>query len=416
VVTNPSTPFIYSWETMPERLQAAGVSWKVYSQASSNNNVLPYFKQAQDPATPLAVNGLTPTWPADFQADVAAGQLPQVSWVLAPMDYDEHPPTPPEWGAWVQSQVLGTLVSNPEVWERTALFIAYDENGGFFDHVPPPVAPAGTNDEFLTVSPLPSEADRIAGPIGLGFRVPCLVVSPFSRGGLVCSDTFDHTSLLRFIETRFRVEAPNLSAWRRATVGDLTSALNLAAGADPSVPALPAVSLGDPTTTRECGPTLAQATGNELVGVGNVPPYPLPAAQSMPRQEPGVARRTDGRFSILSRSSSRAGAIVLMARVHTAGRLSATASIRPRRGAGGRLTYGHASSEAPGARDLRLTIHPGPRAVKLLRAGRTVSVTVLLRFHPTCGGPAHPVRIEVTVRPAKPGPQRAGRSSGASAR
>ena len=130
VVTNPSTPYIYSWETMPERLQAAGVTWKVYSQASSNNNVLPFFKQYQNPSTPLVQNGLLPTWPADFNADVAAGALPQISWVLAPMDYDEHPPAPPEWGAWVQSQVLGILVSNQAIWERTLLVIAYDENGG----------------------------------------------------------------------------------------------------------------------------------------------------------------------------------------------------------------------------------------------------------------------------------------------
>ena len=291
VVTNPTTPYIYSWETMPERLAAAGVSWKVYSQADSNNNVLPYFKQYQDPASALAINGLTPTWPADFRADAASGRLPHVSWVLAPMDFDEHPPAPPEWGAWVQSQVLSALVSNPEIWERTALFITYDENGGFFDHVAPPVAPLGTPDEYLTVRPLPADASGIAGPIGLGFRVPCLVVSPFSRGGYVCSHTYDHTSLLRFIEARFGVEVPNLSRWRRDTVGDLVGALNLSARPDRTVPPLPRVSPGDPLVARECGPSLAQATGNELVGVGNVPPYPLPARQSMPRQEPGRARR-----------------------------------------------------------------------------------------------------------------------------
>ena len=291
VVANPSTPYIYSWETMPERLQDAGVSWKVYSQADSNNNVLPFFKQYRDPATPIARNGLTPTWPADFKADVAAGRLPQVSWVLAPMSYDEHPPAPPGWGAWVQSQVLSTLVSNPEIWERTVLFIAYDENGGFFDHVPPPVAPPGTTDEYLTVNPLPTVASGIAGPIGLGFRVPCLVVSPFSRGGLVCSDTFDHTSLLRFIGARFKVGAPNISTWRRAAVGDLVSALNLEARPYSHIPLLPSASPTAEKVKRECGPTLAQATGNELIGVTNVPPYPLPARQVMPTQEPGRAWR-----------------------------------------------------------------------------------------------------------------------------
>src|SRR5439155_10021888 len=127
------------------------------------------------------------------------------------------------------------------------------------------------------------DAEGIAGPIGLGFRVPTFVVSPFSRGGFVCSDTFDHTSLLRFIETRFGVEVPNLSAWRRAAAGDLTSALNLTAP-DASVPALPAPSLTDPRVASECVP-------GALPGAG--PPYPVPASR-MPTQEAGTARRPTG--------------------------------------------------------------------------------------------------------------------------
>ena len=65
--------------------------------------------------------------------------------------------------------------------------------------------PRGTPGEYLTVDPLPAAAYSVAGPIGLGFRVPMLVVSPFSRGGYVCSDVLDHTSHLRFLETRFGV-------------------------------------------------------------------------------------------------------------------------------------------------------------------------------------------------------------------
>src|SRR5205085_9983779 len=126
----------------------------------------------------------------------------------------------------VAADVLNTLVSNPSLWAKTALFITYDENGGFFDHVPPPTPATGTAGEYLTVSPLPSDAGGVTGPIGLGFRVPTLVVSPFSRGGYVSSGVFDHTSLLRFIETRFGAEVPNLSAWRRSVTGDLTRAFN----------------------------------------------------------------------------------------------------------------------------------------------------------------------------------------------
>ena len=98
---------------------------------------------------------------------------------------------------------------------------------GFFDHLAPPTPPPGTPGEFIAEEVLPGAASGITGPIGLGFRVPTIVVSPFSRGGNVSSDVFDHTSLLRFIETRFGVEVPNLSEWRRSTVGDLTSTLDL---------------------------------------------------------------------------------------------------------------------------------------------------------------------------------------------
>lgn len=96
-------------------------------------------------------------------------------------------------------QVLDILTSNPAVWEKTALIVSYDENGGFFDHVPPPVPPPGTPGEYIT-APLAGVAEGIAGPIGLGFRVPCLVISPFSRGGLVASEVFDHTSQLRLVD------------------------------------------------------------------------------------------------------------------------------------------------------------------------------------------------------------------------
>jgi phospholipase C len=125
------------------------------------------------------------------------------------------------------ARVLTTLMANPDVWSKTVVFLTYDENGSFFDHVAPPTAPKGTEGEFLSVAPLPKAAGGTAGPIGLGFRVPMLVISPFSRGGHVNSDTFDHTSLLWFLEARFGVTAPNITAWRRKTVGDLTSTLTL---------------------------------------------------------------------------------------------------------------------------------------------------------------------------------------------
>jgi phospholipase C len=199
---------------------------------------------------------------------------------------DEHPPAPPALGMALSHDIVATLASNPKVWSKTALFITYDENDGFFDHVAPPTPPPGTPGEYLTVDPLPPDAHGIAGPIGLGFRVPMLVVSPFSRGGFVCSDTFDHTSMLRFLETRFDVPAPNISAWRRAATGDLTAALH-PGSADRSVPSLPATpGRTDPRVRREC----STSDLSEL-NTGNPPPYPVPAPQSMPSQEPGTAAR-----------------------------------------------------------------------------------------------------------------------------
>jgi phospholipase C len=231
----------FSWTTMPERLQAHGVSWKVYTGTPLGffDNVLTYFKQYK-PGTELYKRGIGTTYPADFLADLKNGQLPQVSWVLLNVGDSEHPGfSNPIVGEIGMRQVVEAMISNPEVWKKTALFVTYDENGGFFDHVAPPTAPKGTKGEFLTVAKLPAAAQGIRGPIGLGFRVPMVVVSPFSRGGLVCSDTFDHTSTLRFLETRFGVEVPNLSAWRRKVTGDLTSAFNFAAKPNDSRPSLP---------------------------------------------------------------------------------------------------------------------------------------------------------------------------------
>jgi phospholipase C len=179
------------------------------------------------------------------------------------------------------------------LWAKTALFITYDEHGGFFDHVPPPVPPAGTRGEYISVDPLPAIAGGIRGPIGLGFRVPMLVVSPFSRGGLVCSDTFDHTSLLRFLETRFGPEVSNLSSWRRSVTGDLTGAFNFAATPDPLVPSLPSPSSADPRILTSDCPTQSADVFDETFPT--VKPYPLPPTpQPMPMQEPGRAHRPSG--------------------------------------------------------------------------------------------------------------------------
>ncbi|MCX5144250.1 MULTISPECIES: phosphocholine-specific phospholipase C [unclassified Streptomyces] len=248
----------YGWTTYPERLEQAGVSWKVYQdigdgldaagswgwiddayRGTYGDNSLLYFNsyRGAEPGDPLFDKARTGTdiksaggLLDDLKADVRAGTLPKVSWIVAPEAYSEHPNWPANYGAWYISQVLDALTSDPEVWGRTALFITYDENDGFFDHVVPPFVPSGPGQGLSTVDTaadyFPGDIRYAAGPYGLGQRVPMLVVSPWSTGGFACSEVFDHTSVIRFMEERFGVHEPNISPWRRAVCGDLTSAFD----------------------------------------------------------------------------------------------------------------------------------------------------------------------------------------------
>ena len=283
-----------TYTTMPEQLEARGISWKVYNAPEQNggngvytDNVLVYFKQFQDSSSPLHKKGIAPQFPTDFLADVASGNLPQVSWLIGSLPESEHPPSPALYGEVVMDSVLKALTANPLLWAKTAVFLTYDENGGFFDHVAPPTPPPGTPGEFLTAPPVPNPSvegtPAITGPIGLGFRVPTLILSPFSRGGFVSSDLFDHTSILRFLETRFGAEVPNLSAWRRSTVGDMTSAFNFSKP-DTSVPSLPSTSADLSRISNECA-----------ANVAGFIPATLPNPQSMPTQEAGTPRRPGGK-------------------------------------------------------------------------------------------------------------------------
>ncbi len=294
ITTNESNSFKWtlSWTTMPEVLEDAGISWKVYNppgteyQPSSSlaflvsNNRLLYFKQYEKQSA-LHHKAFVPTFPETFAHDVQTGQLPQVSWLVAPIlpeDMSEHPPAPAARGEYYTHQVLKTLASNPEVWSKTVFILSYDENDGFFDHVPPPTPPPGTPGEYLTVDPLPADAGGIAGPIGLGMRVPCLVISPFSRNGRVVSDTLDHTSQLRLLEARFGVEVPNLSTWRRHHTGDFTTTL-VFEHPRTGLPPLPDTSKKPKTVEQEC------TTQQQIELNVNTPPYPIPKVQHMPTQE-----------------------------------------------------------------------------------------------------------------------------------
>jgi phospholipase C len=315
VATNASVDTMWNctWTTVQELLEDKGVSWKVYTPSNAGvsgrfaslteyttwdpsfydptvvsnllftDNVLPYFKAFQQPGTPLFEKAFKQTFPNDFAADVRSGTFPQVSWIIPPLGFDEHPSSSPTNGQWFVSMVLDELTSNPEVWAKTALFIMYDENDGWFDHVPPPTAPKGTRGEYLTTSRFPAgeptpDTLGIDGPLGLGVRVPLLVVSPFSRGGHVANEVFDHTSQLKLISERFGVEVPNVSAWRRKTVGDLTSTL-FNSRHDASVPKLPKTSI----VFASSGPATYSKQWTHSGGFGPS----IPTKQRMPNQRGG---------------------------------------------------------------------------------------------------------------------------------
>ena len=250
----------FTWTTYAERLQTAGVSWRVYQSSSDymEANPLRWFAQFKNlqPGDPLYDRGLVlvPDLVAAFRADVMSNTLPQVSWVVPGWSVSEHPPFPPSSGQLLIKQLVDALASNPEVYRSTVFIITYDENGGFFDHVPGPMPPPGTPDEFV-----------YGLPIGPGIRVPTIIVSPWTRGGYVCSQIFDHTSTIRFLERWTGVIETNISAWRRQVCGDLTSAFDFSQ-LNTTPPVLPPVVSGSCDASYD-------------------PPVPSP--QEFPVQEPG---------------------------------------------------------------------------------------------------------------------------------
>ncbi|MGP3981074.1 phosphocholine-specific phospholipase C [Streptomyces sp. KR80] len=263
----------YTWSTYAERLEKAGRSWKTYQEWENftDNNLEFYasfkaiarkalakagdftymeafYAKVRDAGTSeserkrllgLLEEGVAALSPAErslferglrraqsgslaanFREDVAAGRLPEVSYLVPSAVDSEHPgASSPIASATIVYQVLDALASHPDVWRHTAVLLNYDENDGFFDHVPPPVPPPGNKDETWQ-----------GRPTGLGIRVPMLVISPWSVGGYVCSEVFDHTSLIRFLERWTGVQEPNITPWRRTITGDLTSAFDFRGG------------------------------------------------------------------------------------------------------------------------------------------------------------------------------------------
>ncbi len=298
----------YRWTTYAERLQAAGVSWKVYQDVADNfeDNPLLGFRTfreaaANAPDSPLARLGASSTLTnkslEGLRRDVTSGALPQVSWIVAPADYSEHPSTScPAQGGYYTQQVIEALTADPEVWSKTVLFVTYDENDGFFDHMPPPCPPSYDDNGVLAgASTLDDASERHPfGPFGPGMRVPMFVVSPFSRGGWINSQSFDHTSIIRFLEARFGVIEPNISPFRRAMNGDLTSAFDFVTPNTRSLPTFARLTRDDVDRIRDGQEQLRPIDG------------PLGGAGIMPQQERGVrpSRALDYKFEVVSRVAS----------------------------------------------------------------------------------------------------------------
>lgn len=268
IINNNVLPGGCTWTTYPERLEKAGVSWKVYQEEDNYGcNMLENFKAFRKAGvdSPLYRKGMMRGRTGQFEYDAMNDKLPTVSWIIPTSHQSEHPDYMPASGAAFVASKIDAIAANPKVWAKTVFILDYDENDGIFDHVAPPVPAPGTPDEFV-----------LGEPIGAGFRVPCIIVSPWTAGGWVCSETFDHTSPLRFLEKITGVREENISAWRRKSFGDLTSAFRF--------------------EDNKANPAILPETGDHLsrayYGSKHYPKPPIPhKEQSMPTQEKGDRKR-----------------------------------------------------------------------------------------------------------------------------
>ena len=234
----------------------------LHTKAFSTNNKEPHYRELttlryKDGNTEREMKVPKGDVLHQFREDVNNGALPAVSWVIGSANFSDHPGAP-WYGAWYVSEVMDILTKKPEVWKKTIFILCYDENDGYFDHVPPFVTPhpgkpsTGLVSEGIDAAveyvileqDLKRTKEKYAreSAIGLGYRVPLVIASPWSRGGAVCSQVFDHTSILQFMEkflsnkTGKKIEEANISAWRRAVCGDLVSAFKPYNGEKITVP------------------------------------------------------------------------------------------------------------------------------------------------------------------------------------
>lgn len=271
--TEPTPGF--NWTTVAEVLEAANISWRVLQQTDNfDDNGFAWFQTFQNaaPGSPWYEKGMTtvPDLVAAFDAMLAdPATMPQVTYIVGPANLSEHASYHPSAGEDLSARLIKTLAAHPDTYANTAFLLMYDEQGGWFDSQPPYTPPTGPTDGASTVD---VSGDVFLGlPIGPGFRVPFIAVSPWSRGPITVSQAFEHTSILRFIEARWDVRFDTISAYRRAIFGDLTSAFNFSAP-DYSWPPLPDTSSYPAQSNTECD---------------TLPPPVIPANQSLPVAEAG---------------------------------------------------------------------------------------------------------------------------------
>ena len=244
IPTDPSQ-FAPPGGTIFEKLDNAGVSWSVYFEEEPFGLLFAYFRNHPGHGFPIQ----------QFYNDAAAGTLPHVVFVdpifnlsgqvSRNTEDDEHPPANVQVGEAFVANVANALMASPQ-WPHLAMIHNYDEHGGFWDHLPPPAACLPDNiPPMLQGGDVPGMFDRY------GIRVPVVVISPYSRKHYVSHRIYDHTSVLRFIETRFDLGALTR---RDANADPMLRFFNFRRAAFATPPTLPTAPV-DPAHRMQCSPS-----------------------------------------------------------------------------------------------------------------------------------------------------------------
>jgi len=249
-----------------------------------DDNGFAWFEQYKNakPGEPLYDKGMVRSNSLidEWTNDVNNNSIPQVSILIAPTWLSEHATNHPQDGEELSSVLIQTLVNNKELYSKSLFILNYDEGGGFFDHHWVPTPPRNHNDGISTVSThgelthMVTEGIPEGYPIGFGFRVPLLLISPWTRGGYVFSEISDHISTIKLLERRFNFKCETISEWRRAVSSDLTNALNFD-NPDFSLPTLPSTNGSWDKSKHQCDDN---------------PPPKIPKHQKFPHQEKGIKK------------------------------------------------------------------------------------------------------------------------------